>query len=182
MEKPLWFCHRILEFSHLVAELRGQQWDSLEPLVQGDSGQLWFKLAMGLIDTEELLELVGEEGGVKKRRRTREEVIEGIGRFRSWGVRKLLVLAVVQGVPESNHNLDIIFSAVSIQLLRFKLTGDLHFIMPCLGCMSNSSSNPCPFCPLVRSNVGGVLRWEEKEVELRTMGDLHTDYSVVFRG
>ena len=62
-------------------------------------------------------------------------------------------------------------------MLQFKLTGDLHFLMLCLGLMSNSSSNPCPFCPGVRSKVGRALKWDEGEVALRTLGDLHKDYA-----
>ena len=83
----------------------------------------------------------------------------------------------MQGVPESNHNLGIIFSAVSLQEIEYRITGDLHFLMPVLGLMSNSSSNPCPFCPRVRSKVGGVAKWAEGEVSLRTLGDLQIDYS-----
>ena len=62
-------------------------------------------------------------------------------------------------------------------MLQSKLTGDLHFLLPCLGLMSNSSSNPCPFCSRVRSKVGGALKWAEGEVALRTLGDLHKDYA-----
>ena len=129
VEKPLFYCHRTVEFLKLVAHLRGQEWDCLEPLAQGDSGQLWFKLALGLIN--------------------KEEGIGGGAMFHSWEVRKLLVLALVQGIPESNHNLRIIFSAVSLQEIKYRITGDLHFLMPVLGLMSTSSSNPCPFCPRV---------------------------------
>ena len=89
----------------------------------------------------------------------------------------MLILAVVQGVPMCNHNLGIIFSTISFQMLQFKLTGDLHFLMLCLGLMSNSSSNPYPFCPRVRYKVGGALKWAEGEVALRTLGDLHKDYA-----
>jgi hypothetical protein len=54
MEKPLFFCHRPLEFLKLVAEMRGQTWESVTLLIQGDSGQGWFKLAVSLIHKEDL--------------------------------------------------------------------------------------------------------------------------------
>ena len=148
----------------MVAHQRGQEWDGLEPLVKGDLGQMWFKLALGLSNKEEITEVGNEVESNKKKRRTREEGIRGGAMFHSWGVRKLLVLALVQGVPESNHNLGIIFSVVSLQEIKYRITGDLHFLMPVLGLMSKSSSNPCLFCPRVRSKVGGVAKWAEGEV------------------
>ena len=69
------------------------------------------------------------------------------------------------------------YRAVNIAVLRFILTGDFHFLMPCLGLMNCSSSNPCPFCPRVRSKVGGVAKWQEGEVEPRTLSSLHTNYA-----
>ena len=49
--------------------------------------------------------------------------------------------------------------------------------MPCLGLMSNASSNPCPYCPLQHSKVGGKAKWEEDQVELHTLGSLNINYS-----
>ena len=97
-------------------------------LLQGDSGQAWFKLSLSLIETSDLV-LDGGEGS-SKRRRSREDGIGGGVKFLSYGARKLLILSLVQGVPESNINLEIIYSSVSICRLSFKLTGDLHFVMP----------------------------------------------------
>ena len=105
MEKPLFFCHRPLEFLKLVAEMRGQTWESVTLLIQGDSGQGWFKLAVSLIHKEDLQEKVVR--GAK--RRTRQEGVGGGTEFRSYGARKIIILALVQGVPESNYNLDVIF-------------------------------------------------------------------------
>ena len=47
--KPFFFCHRLQEFLSLVAELRGQIFEDMVKLVQGDSGQVWFKLSLSLI-------------------------------------------------------------------------------------------------------------------------------------
>ena len=59
-------------------------------LVQGDSGQAWFKLALSLIETSDLVSDGGE--GSSKRRRSREDGIGGGVKFLSYG-------ALVQGVP-----------------------------------------------------------------------------------
>ena len=99
--KPLFYSTKTLEFLKLVAENRGQDWDKVKLFIQGDSGQGWFKLAVSLLDPEE----EEEERG----RRTRAEGVEGGSRFASHGVRKILILALVSGVPENSHNLDVIF-------------------------------------------------------------------------
>ena len=104
VEKPLFFCNNTLTFMKEVARLRGHEWDQLMLLVQGDSGQKWFKLSVSMIH---LIDLV-EDGG-KRRRRTRDDGIGGGVQHKSYGVRKILVLALVQGVPESSFNLEIIF-------------------------------------------------------------------------
>ena len=83
IEKLSFYFHMIAEFLILVAHLRGQEWDGLEPLVQGDSGQLWFKLAFGLINKEEITEVGNEVESNRKKRRTREEGIEGGAMFYS---------------------------------------------------------------------------------------------------
>ena len=66
---------------------------------------------------------------------------------------------------------------MELSKLSFKITGDLHFIMPCLGLLGCGSSNPCPYCPRERRKVGGVAKWEEGEVELRTLGSLNQNYA-----
>ena len=69
----------------------------------------------------------------------------------------------------------ICFRAVQLSTLKFKVTGDLHFLMPIFGLMGCGSSNPCLYCPLERRKVGGVAAWEEGvQVDLRTFGSLDT--------
>ena len=104
VEKPLFFCNSTVAFLMEVARLRGDEWEELVILVQGDSGQKWFKLSVSLIARVELEGNVGKKG-----RRTREVGIGGGVDHKSYGVRKMVILALVQGVPESSYNLDIIF-------------------------------------------------------------------------
>ena len=42
------------------------------------------------------------------------------------------------------------FSAVGLHKLRYRITGDLHFLMPCFGLMDCGSSNPCPGVSILR--------------------------------
>ena len=72
--------------------------------MQGDSGQGWFKLAASLIPLTEL-----GENEMDGKRRTRADGIASGTIFKSYGVRQILILALVQGVPESSVNLQLIF-------------------------------------------------------------------------
>ena len=68
----------------------------------------------------------------------------------------------------------ICYRAVDLSSLKFKVTGDLHFLMPLFGLMGCGSSNPCLYCPLERRKVGGKAAWEARQVELRTVGSLES--------
>ena len=80
-------------------------------------------------------------------------------------------------VSQQLGNYDHLFRAVELSRLPFKITGDLHFIMPCFGLLGCSSSNPCVYCPRERRRIGGVAKWEEGDVELRTLGSLNQNYA-----
>ena len=173
VSRPFFYCNKTLEFLHLVAELRGEDWNQLRLLVQGDSGQGWFKVAISMIRQEDLE--VQKSG--QKRRRSRDDGIGGGPGFKSYGTRKILILALVQGIPETNFNLDIVFQAIGLRFLTYKITGDLHFCMPSFGLMPCSSSNPCLFCPRSRTKKGGVFKWEDGDIQNRTLGSLHQNYA-----
>lgn len=121
-----------------------------------------------------------EIGTSRKRRRSREDGVEGGELFEDWGARKILLLAVVHKVPENAHNLDIIFKAINIQNLEFRFTGDFAFFMPSLGLLKGCSScNPCPLCDQERTKQGGgPARWVEAgDINLRTFGSLFGNYA-----
>ena len=103
-----------MEFVDFVTQLRGEEWEDLEPLAQGDSGQLWFKLSLSLISRTELEDVQEGKKGAKKRR-VMDDGVQGGTKFHSWGVNKMLILAVVQGVPECNHNLGIILVQIAFK-------------------------------------------------------------------
>ena len=75
----------------------------------------------------------------------------------------MLLLAVVDKVPESHHNMSIIFNAIGISKILFKLTGDFAFVMPILGCFKGcAATNPCPICDQLKTKEGGMgSRWQD---------------------
>ena len=105
----------------------------------------------------------------------RKEGVEGGEIFQDWGSRKLLVLAIVQKVNENSYNLETIFRAIKLDQLKFRVTGDFSFLMPCLGLLKGcGSGNPCPLCDQERSKCGGgAAKWVEgAKVNLRSFGSL----------
>ena len=110
----------------------------------------------------------------------RKEGVEGGEMFQDWGSRKLLVLAIVQKVNENSYNLETIFRAIKLDQLKFRITGDFSFFMPCLGLLKGcGSGNPCPLCDQERSKCGGgAAKWVEgAEINLRSFGSLMSNYA-----
>ena len=85
---------------------------------------------------------------------------DGIGaseKFRELGVRKVMILASVENVPESYQNCRIILEKVNIVQMIFHFAGDLKMLNIVAGIMACSSTCPCPYCEA--RNVKG--KWED---------------------
>ena len=65
-----------------------------------------------------------------KMRRTRDDEIGGGTKFEVNGQRMILLLGLVNGVPESKENIDLIFNLVNLAGLKLTMTGDFKFLMP----------------------------------------------------
>ena len=185
-EKILFFCHSPQLFIDALDKERGKEGVPQATIIQGDSGQGDTKVCMTRIDLADLEQTyytqlpgaglvfleteIGKES--RKRRRTREQEVEGGEHFKDYGVRKMMILALVHKVKESPYNLGIIFEAIKLTTLQFRLTGDFAFFMPTAGLHKGcSSTHPCPLCDQERSKVGGKgARWLEGPVTLRTFG------------
>ena len=194
-EKKLYYCHSPVEFLNAVNRERGREGIEQVTLVVGDTGQGFLKISVSQIPMEELenngltqipgpglVHLETKHNIVTKSRKRRiwKDGVLGGDQFKDWGVRKLLILAIVRKVPESSYNLETIFQAIKLNKLRFKLTGDFSFFMPCLGLLKGCGScNPCPLCDQERSKEGGgKARWIEKnDVNLRSFGSLLQNYT-----
>ena len=199
VEKHLFFCNDLQGMVKEVLELRGIE-EETENLIQGDTGQDWLKIGLNIIrkshlekDGRERLPAAGvqfaestlqddaEDGPARKRaRRSKGDGVKGIQEFKDWGSRRMILLAVVNKVPESHYNIDLIFDAIKIQSISFKLTGDFAFLMPILGLIKGcSGTNPCLLCTQQKNTRGGQgSRWVERPEDcLRTMQSLFTNYA-----
>ena len=192
-EKMLFFCHSPQSFLDALDQEQGKMEVPQATLISGDSGQGYTKLCVSRVNLADLyqthytrvpgpglffLETEQEESPSKKLRRTREEGVQGGEKFSDWGVRKMMILAIVHKVKETAYNLEAIFNAVGLCKLEFRLTGDFAFLMPCSGLIKGcSSTNPCPLCDRERTKEGGgQARWLESDVSLRSFGSLFTNF------
>jgi len=104
---------------------------------------------------------------VRKPRAKREEDIVKNEKYVNTSANKVIVLAVVNDVKESDYNLRQIFEKNKINEMSDSLiTGDLKVYNILLAMSNNSSTYPCGFCKSKRHE--GV--WE-KNSELRTLED-----------
>ena len=121
---------------HTFLEFRRRSWQQISSR-SGDSGQGYTKLCVSRVNLADLyqthytrvpgpglffLETEQEESPSKKLRRTREEGVQGGEKFSDWGVRKMMILAIVHKVKETAYNLEAIFNAVGLCKLEFHLT------------------------------------------------------------
>ena len=107
---------------------------------------------------------------VVKKRVKRSDGIGAGESFREMGVRKVMILASVEGVPESYQNCQIILEKVDIVQMIFHFAADLKMINIVAGIMTCSSTCPCPFCEA--KHVKG--KWEENasKAQLRTFKNI----------
>ena len=82
-------------------------------------------------------------------------------KFLDTSVKKLFILAIVKGIPESNHNVKSIMAALNLENVKFDfcLTTDMKLQNILVGIQSGSSKYPCPYCESARPfDIPGLLR------------------------
>ena len=84
-----------------------------------------------------------------------------------WASRKIVLVATSLKIQENNYNISAIVKALQLDLIRFKLTGDIAFIMQICGLVKGCGScNPCPLCTMICTKVGmGRVRWLEDQAK-----------------
>ena len=97
------------------------------------------------------------------------------------GVRKLVILAIVPDIPETNSNLEILFEKTGINDISFKLAADFKMLYVCLGLQNSVAIYPCPYCEITLNDLRDLEKSVfEKNFEIpkeRTFGTLKKDYN-----
>ena len=76
-------------------------------------------------------------------------------------VKKLFILAIVKGVPETTQNVEQIMSALKMENVEFEfcIATDMKLQNIICGLQSSSSTFPCPYCESPRPfTTEGILR------------------------
>ena len=79
------------------------------------------------------------------------------GKYKLMGPKRSIVLACVSDVPESSHNIRILFNLLGISEINFILSQDLKLHNITLGKQSHSSKHPCSYCNGFYNNK--IQRW-----------------------
>ena len=72
----------------------------------------------------------------------------GSERFRDTGVKKLFVVGIVAGVPETYHNVKTLLEASKVTSISFSLATDMKLANILCGIMQHSSVHPCCWCEI----------------------------------
>ncbi len=89
--------------------------------------------------------------------------------FSDGGVKRLLILAIVEDVCESYSNLQALLQLLKLEEVSFTLAVDMKLANALLGLQCASSSHPCPWCPLHRREFASL---DACSVPLRTLGTI----------
>lgn len=128
--KPVVYCNNVPELVELVCKERKIRKKELLLKIGIDGGGGFLKITLSMVQKE------ADECST-----TREKG------FKSTGVKKLLLLAIVPGVPEKYANIEQIWtSLLELDRIDAVISGDLKIINLLLGIMGHSSSYPCPYC------------------------------------
>ena len=100
------------------------------------------------------MEDVPTKNTVKRSRRKRAKYLDS-------SVKKLFILAITKGIPETNHNVNVIMTALGLENVKFDfcLATDLKLQNILLGIQSGSCTHPCGYCESPRPfDTAGLVR------------------------
>ena len=145
-EREVVLCKDVAQLVTFILNERDQNADDVDLKVGIDGGQSFFKVCLTMQKDE--------QEAIKK---TRYSLKQG-------GVKKLIILGIVEDIPENYDNAKIVFEALNLTLLDFCLSSDLKLINIICGIQSHSAKYPCAWC-IATSPY-------DKPAPLRTLGDI----------
>ena len=91
--------------------------------------------------------------------------------FKDGGVKKLVIIGIVQEIAETYYNTKTILNLLNIEKIDFVIATDYKLCNILLGLSSHSSKYKCPYCK-VPSDQFCNHRREVLPSDLRTLGDI----------
>lgn len=146
---------------HLILA-RGHSPGDVQVLVGLDDGQGFNKIAFTIIEKDEEI----REGRSKRS----EELFPKV--FKSSGVKKLFLAAVVPCVPENHHNQGVLLQALGMEGLEWSMTVDLKMANCLVGKSSGQPTFGCPFCDMPKPYTAATYNL----LRLCDLSSLHEAY------
>lgn len=91
--------------------------------------------------------------------------------FVDGGVKKIMLLAIAQGVRETYKNLKNMLDLLDMQGVRYYASMDMKMANIFLGLQACSSTHPCPWCECPKNDFGKAQR----SISMRTLGSIRTN-------
>ena len=152
-DRVMVFCHDVEALVAYILEQR--QYDPYNHIVRIglDGGGGMFKIIMNIIDTTDC-----------RHSRT--------GIFKDTGVKRTIILAVVEGIKENYENLNFILSKLfNLDRVKFYICTDIKLLNIITGIQSSACKQPCPYCST------GNLQNLNEIAEERTLGSIRCSAS-----
>ena len=81
-------------------------------------------------------------------------------------IKRCIVLAAVQDVPESHWNIKVLMEITKINEVNIKLSQDLKLTNIVLGLQTHASKHPCPYGQCYRDGQSGIwTKGEERTIQ-----------------
>lgn len=177
VQKPVVLCKNLPDFILRILKERGLEHVIVFKKYGMDGGGSFFKICLNVFKDESVSSPEKKKTASSSR---------SAAKFKDSGVKKLLLIAVVEGVPETYSNVQMILNALNIEFIDFSLASDLKLCNIACGMQGHSSSFPCMYClskrPFLEKGVlrtFGMLRQLAKAFKQSNGKDAKPYYSTV---
>ena len=151
--KPVVFCSALPELVDFILLERRLFEDDLECKVGVNGGGGFLKICLNIFSHGEFKDKISK----------RKKYSDGVAPkdILNTSVNKLLILAIVPELPEKYENVSQLFSLlkldeIGLEHIKIRYAADLKMINLLLGLMSHSSSHPCSWCTINKSNLNDI--------------------------
>ncbi|PAA90668.1 hypothetical protein BOX15_Mlig012066g1 [Macrostomum lignano] len=143
--RPTVVCNDSVKLIAHVAQQRS--FNDFHCLLGLDGGGGFFKVCVSIIGSNAKPE-IGTRGANSRK-------------FCDTGVKKILLLAIVNDVPETYGNIQALLEAIAVNELQIPVTADMKVANIICGLQPHSCTHPCPYCealaPLTENGVPRTL-------------------------
>ena len=135
-----------------------------------DGGQGTFKLCLSIFPKSQ-----GQEYMSKPGRSTYQDPGD---EFKLTSVKRVIILAIVSDIPETHHNIQLIFDKTKVNNIPFKFCVDYKVLLLTIGMQNALATYPCPFCYIHKDDMKNLEEYIETadKPDARTFGSLKEDF------